>query len=141
MIRKFWAYKTYFAAQQSSFPATHLGWVVSSVLLCCAAHASAGQVHLTWDAVSAPNLVGYRLYYGQTPSSYTTHIDTGLQTTATMTGLTAGKTYYFVVTAYDTAGEESGASNTASVTIASNTTGAVNHDFNGDGRSDILLQS
>src|SRR5215831_13000438 len=139
MIRKFWASKTSFAPLQSPFPAIHLA-LASSVLLFCAAHASAGQAHLTWDAVSAPNLAGYRLYYGQTPSSYTTYIDVGLQTTATMTGLTAGKTYYFVVTAYDTAGDESGASNTASVTMSSNSTGAVNRDFNGDGKADILLQ-
>ena len=140
MIRKFWASKTSFAPLQSPFPAIHLA-LASSVLLFCAAHASAGQAHLTWDAVSAPNLAGYRLYYSLTPSSYTTYIDVGLQTTAAMTGLTAGKTYYFVVTAYDTAGDESGASNTASVTISSNTTSAVNRDFNGDGKADILLQN
>lgn len=117
MMQRFRACNACFAFLRSSSRVTRLGWMVGCTLLCWAAHASAGQVSLAWDPVDAPNLAGYRLYYGQTPSNYTTSIDVGLPTTATVSGLTAGQTYYFVVTAYDTAGEESGASNTATVTL------------------------
>jgi len=70
-------------------------------------------VSLAWDAVSAPNLKGYWLYYSQTSRTYTSHIDVGTQTTYTVTGLTAGQTYYFAVTAYDGTGNESPFSNEA----------------------------
>lgn len=117
MRQRFQASTTYWSLRRSPAPATSLAWLGGCVLLLWAAQASAGDVSLAWDPVSAPNLAGYRLYYSQTPSSYTTYIDAGLSTTATVPGLTAGQTYYFVVTAYDTAGEESGASNTVTVTL------------------------
>src|SRR5438093_8085418 len=91
----------------SPSPATRLVWLGGCALLFWAANASAGQVSLAWDAVSAPNLSGYRLYYGQTSRSYATNIDVGLQTTAPVTSLTAGQTYYFALTAYDSTGTES----------------------------------
>ena len=88
-------------------------------LLVWAAQASAGQVSLAWDPpVNGSSLAGYRVYYGQTRRTYSTYIDVGLVTTATVTGLTAGQTYYFVTTAYDTAGDESGPSNTVTVSLA-----------------------
>src|SRR5712691_7418478 len=88
-------------------PATRLMWLGGCALLLWAAQASAGQASLAWDAVSAPTLAGYRLYYGQTSRSYATNIDVGLQTTTTVTSLTTGQTYYFAVTAYDSTGTES----------------------------------
>src|SRR5262245_10916599 len=47
---------------------------------------ASGQVSLAWDAVSAPDLAGYRLYYGQTSHAYASQIDVGPQTSYTMTG-------------------------------------------------------
>ena len=86
-------------------------------LLLFVSNAYAGQVTLAWDAVSAPSLSGYRLYYGQNSSSYSSQLDAGTQTTYTVSGLTDGQTYYFAVTAYD-ADEESDFSNEVSVTIS-----------------------
>jgi PKD repeat protein len=83
----------------------HLVWAVGVALLLVAVPAYAGQVTLAWDPVSAPTLAGYRLYYGVSSHAYTTSIPVGLQTNYTVTGLTAGQTYYFAVTAYDTSTE------------------------------------
>src|ERR687883_647227 len=87
----------WFSLLQSASSGARLVWLIGCALLLWAAYASAEQVDLAWDAVSAPTLAGYRLYYGQTPGTYTTHMDVGLQTSATVTGLTPGQTYFFVV--------------------------------------------
>ena len=61
---------------------------------------------LTWDAVTDPTLLGYRVYYGTAPATYIPSIPNGLDVgnvpTATLTGLTSGMTYYFAVTVVDT---------------------------------------
>jgi hypothetical protein len=77
----------------------------------------AGDATLSWTASKDSNVAGYKLYYGTVSHSYTSSINVGLQTTATVTGLNAG-VYYFAVTAYNSAGAESGFSNEASKTIA-----------------------
>src|SRR5262249_24390925 len=98
-------------------PAIRLLWLGSGALLLWATQASAGQASLAWDAVRAPTRAGYRLYYCQASPSYATNTDAGLQTPATVTGLTAGQTYYFAVTAYDSTNAESPFSNEVSTTI------------------------
>jgi len=56
-------------------------------------------VALQWDPVPG-ELSGYRVYVGDTPFDFLYTLDTGRVTTkATVAGLTAGKTYYFAVTA------------------------------------------
>jgi hypothetical protein len=68
---------------------------------------AAQSVTLAWNASSGPNLTGYRLHYGTSRGIYTqTPINVGAgTTTATVTNLAAGSTYYFVVAAYSGAGE------------------------------------
>jgi hypothetical protein len=70
---------------------------------------------LAWDPVTAPNLAGYRIYYGTTTGNYLQPFGNGLNvntvTTYTATGLSGRTRYYFVATAYDTMGNESGYSN------------------------------
>src|SRR5215471_16023451 len=88
-----------------------LAWVVSMALLLVAASTSAGQVTLAWDAARGSGLAGYRLYYGTSSRTYTTSISVGLQTSYTVTNLTAGQLYYFAVTAYDGTGTETAPSN------------------------------
>ena len=57
-------------------------------------------------------MAGYRIYYGTSSKSYAqakgAGIVAGNVTSKTVTGLTSGMTYYFSVTAYDSAGNESG---------------------------------
>src|SRR5262245_29642399 len=72
---------------------------------------AATVVQLSWDPNSEPDLAGYRIRYGVAPSTPTQMIDVGLVTSYSIMNLTAGTTYYFVVTAYDQAGNESLRSN------------------------------
>jgi hypothetical protein len=75
--------------------------------------AAAGMVQATleWDANSEPDLAGYKLHYGTACGNYTSVVDVGNQTTYTLSGLTAGTTYYITATAYNTAGLDSTYSN------------------------------
>src|SRR3989449_5425216 len=71
-------------------------------------------VRLTWDANTEPDLAGYRIRYGTAPSSHTQMIDVGMVTSYAVMDLPAGTTFYFVVAAYDLAGNESQPSNEVS---------------------------
>ena len=70
---------------------------------------------LAWDAVTHPNLSGYRVYYGTAPGTYLQPVGSGVNvgnvTSFTVTGLTSGTRYYFAVTAFDTSNNESTFSN------------------------------
>jgi fibronectin type 3 domain-containing protein len=77
--------------------------------------APSNSASLAWDSVTAPNLSGYRVYFGTAPGTYLQSpgqgISVGNVTTYTMTGLASGSRYYFVVTAFDTSSIESPYSN------------------------------
>jgi outer membrane biosynthesis protein TonB len=77
---------------------------------------TAQSVTLAWNPSSGPNLAGYRIHKGTSSGVYTQIFDAGNVTTDTISNLTAGPTYYFVVSAYDTAGAESAYSNEISFT-------------------------
>lgn len=66
---------------------------------------------LSWDPNGESDVVGYRIYYGTTPGSYQQTRGAGIEvtggTTYTVTGLSSGTRYYFVVTAFDGSGNES----------------------------------
>ncbi len=75
---------------------------------------------LTWTPNQAPNIVGYRVYRRTSLGApYTTPIATiqGNTTTFHNTNLLSGTTYYYVVTAFDSIGNESGYSNEVSQSI------------------------
>src|SRR6266513_50571 len=73
--------------------------------------AQAGGVSLSWDP-STDSVAGYIVQYGTESGVYTGAIDVGTLTSATIAGLDAGQTYYFVVAAYDNTGETSAPSPT-----------------------------
>lgn len=65
------------------------------------------DVTLAWDPNPEANLKGYKVYYGSASGSYSFMVDAGNRTSLTISGLAAGKTYYFAAQAYGYAGEES----------------------------------
>lgn len=75
------------------------------------AQAASGSAALEWEPVIASDLAGYRIHFGTASGSYSRSADAGTSTTWTLTNLSGGTRYYFVVTAVDTSGQESGYSN------------------------------
>jgi len=78
------------------------------------ATARAQSVKLAWNASSDPTVTGYCVLYGTTSGTFTTSINVGNITTATISNLTAGVTYYFTVRSYNSQGVESSESNVVS---------------------------
>ncbi len=77
----------------------------------------AGEVtgHFSWQPNSEPNLAGYKIHYGTTSETYTNTTDVGNPPPSGdnkihdyIQNLVEGTTYFFVSTAYDTEGNESG---------------------------------
>ncbi len=86
-----------------------------------------GQVHLIWDAAADPSTpITYNIYYAT--SSGTQNFSTPNQTTTnlnvTVNGLVDGTTYYFVVRAEDSEGNE----DTNSVEISATPEDTTDHD-------------
>jgi hypothetical protein len=128
-----------------------------TLFLAAASSQAASSVTLAWNPSSGPSLAGYRVHEGASARTYTEIIDVGNTTEATISDLTAGRTYYFVVSAYNPVGVESAYSNevrfTATATPGPTPTpkpsptptatpkatqiqAAV--DLNGDGHSDVV---
>ena len=62
---------------------------------------------ISWDPNSEADLMGYKVYYGLSSKNYDRVIDVGNQTRYTVEGLSEEVNYYFAVTAYDSAFNES----------------------------------
>ncbi|MEO5916697.1 MAG: discoidin domain-containing protein [Luteolibacter sp.] len=67
--------------------------------------ATAASVQLAWDRNPESNVVSYELNYGTVSGIYPNTVDAGNNTTATITNLEQGTTYYFVVVARNRAGQ------------------------------------
>jgi hypothetical protein len=104
-------------------------WVFSLALFLFASSGFAASVNLAWDAVTAPDLAGYKVHYGVASLNYGSTVDAGNSTTATVSGLEEGKTYFFAATAYDADGNSSDFSNEVRYTVPE-------RDTDGDGLSD-----
>jgi fibronectin type 3 domain-containing protein len=74
---------------------------------------------LTWNSNTDVDLAGYKIYRSTASGTYGAALATVPAGTVTYlaTGLTANTTYFFVITAYDTAGNESLFSNEVSKSI------------------------
>ncbi|MEO6307257.1 MAG: fibronectin type III domain-containing protein [Nitrospiraceae bacterium] len=65
---------------------------------------------LTWTANGEPDLAGYKIYVGTASGTYSFSgfpFLTGRVTSYTLSNLPKGQTYYFAISAYDSAGNES----------------------------------
>jgi fibronectin type 3 domain-containing protein len=80
---------------------------------------SSSSATLTWNANTESDLAGYKVYRATASGAYGAPIATVLRTVTTYqaTGLQFGTTYFFVVTAFDIAGNESAYSNEVSKSI------------------------
>ena len=76
-----------------------------------------GNLYVRWQAVVAEDLAGYRVYYGVASRNYAPSIPVDNVTQYRVDNLESGTTYYFAVTAVDTASNESGFSPEAFITI------------------------
>ena len=84
------------------------------ILLATASLCFAGEAVFQWTPNSESNLAGYNIYIGQKSGDYANMIDVGSpalidgKVVAAVVNLRPGATYYFVATAYDMDGFESG---------------------------------
>ena len=79
------------------------------------------NVSLAWSTSTDTNVLGYYLYCGETNGVYTSRIDVGLTTAATITGLTGRSVnYYFAATSYNAARTESMMTSPVQFTTSSN---------------------
>jgi len=69
--------------------------------------AAVGTATLAWNRNPESNVSGYRIYYGTKAGSYSQVLDVGNQVQAEVSNLAPGNIYYFVVTAYNSSGDES----------------------------------
>lgn len=79
------------------------------------------SVTVSWDSNTEADLAGYKIYYGTASRSYNKVVDVGNVVQYQIDNLSEGQTYYFAVTAYDTAFNESGYSAEVTVTFESST--------------------
>jgi len=87
----------------------------------------AGSVTVSWDPNTEADLAGYRVYYGTQSRNYQTTLDVGLDTFKVVSNLQNGVRYYFAVTAYDTANNESDFSEEVSIVLESSQPPQVVH--------------
>lgn len=106
-----------------SVPASRIGnrfsdlkpshWILRAAavgLLVATSSFPASAVNLAWNPNPEPDIARYELSYGTSPGSRAVTVNAGLNTTASVTGLQSGVTYYFVVSAVNQAGLKSAAS-------------------------------
>jgi hypothetical protein len=79
-----------------------------------------GNAILTWSLNSETDLAGYKIYVGTASGLYNfpgSPFVVGATSSYMVTGLPAGQTYYFAISAFDTSGSESGMSTEVSKSI------------------------
>ncbi|MGP8197902.1 MAG: hypothetical protein ACLQU4_00185 [Limisphaerales bacterium] len=81
------------------------------------------SVTLAWTGSPSPAAIGYLIHYGTASGQYSSSVDVGNMTTSTVQGLTAGATYFFAISCYDTNGLESPLSNEISCAPGPSTVG------------------
>ncbi|MDB6017823.1 MAG: thiol oxidoreductase [Pedosphaera sp.] len=69
------------------------------------ASGSTNAIGLAWTASSTPGVIGYQILYGLNSGNLTNSLSVGNVTSASISGLTAGQTYYLAVVALTTNGQ------------------------------------
>ncbi len=65
------------------------------------------SANLSWESNRDEDIRGYLIYYGEESGKYTTLLDVGNVTEYQIVDLKSGKLYYFILSAYDSWGNES----------------------------------
>ena len=97
-------------------------------MLACASGVFSLSTTLVWDRCLDPEVIGYRLHYGNSSRDYSSIVEVDNQTTWTLTELADGIPYFFAVTAYDRYYHQSDFSEEVSQTIYEDA-----EDFSTDG--------
>jgi hypothetical protein len=97
---------------QSARSLSHLAAILFLALI--GQTAMAASVNLEWSPNPETDIVGYKLSYGTSPGSYSTTLSAGTNTSTSVSGLSEGQIYYFVVKAVNNAGMESAPSSEVS---------------------------
>ena len=113
MNLKHWSRDLRFCSIWSPIQTRFALFAAFSALICFCGNAEE-TISLTWIPSSSPEARGYAVYYGTASGSYDYRFDVGTNTTATMSNLAEGLTYYFVVVTVDSNSDESMPSNEAS---------------------------
>jgi hypothetical protein len=77
----------------------------------------AASVTLVWDPSTDPAAAGYNVYFGASSRNYTNVADAGNASSATVSTLVPGATYFFAATTYNASGLESEYSTEVSYTV------------------------
>jgi len=93
--------------------------ILMSVLvgLLPATAAAVQSVTFGWEPSADPSVAGYNIYYGTVSQVYASKVAVGNMTTATISNLVEGQTYYFAATTYDVLNQESVFSDEISYTV------------------------
>jgi len=94
--------------------------------------ASCAQLDLDWNANTEPDLDHYNVYRGTATGGPYDLIASSTTNSYSDTGLTASRTYYYVVSAADTSGNEGGTSGEASGTTSADDLGPVTSNVTAD---------
>jgi hypothetical protein len=89
------------------------------LLLCCPRVSASAELTLAWDPPADGLTAGYLIFIGTSPQSYSSQVNAGSARSVTVTGLSSGKTYYFVVRAYSASGALSAPSTEVQATVPS----------------------
>jgi len=80
----------------------------------------AAPVALAWKPSTNSTIAGYHIYYGTASRNYTNVVSAGNSSSATISNLLAGATYYFAATSYTATGLESDYSGEAAYAVPTN---------------------
>jgi fibronectin type 3 domain-containing protein len=121
-VTYFFVVTAYDSSAQESFYSSERSYALPSIrppgsIVSIQPQFASNAVTLTWDPSPSSGVAGYNVYYGPYDGYYPNEVSVAGTNQAAISGLMDGVTYYFVVRAYDGAGQESDPSSQASYAV------------------------